>query len=150
MRLQAAGWDTEVLDGNQVRGMFSPELGYSRNDRELNSRRVSQVARLLARHGVAVLVALITPYESSRQAARSEVGDRFVEIWLKCPLEICRQRNPQAIYRRTDLGAVPRMTGVDDPFEVPMNPDLVVDTSQKSVDGCVDQIVAFLRSRQLT
>ncbi|MFZ1023412.1 MAG: adenylyl-sulfate kinase [Thermoplasmata archaeon] len=149
-RLQSAGWDTEVLDGEQVRRMFSPELGFSRSDREMHSRRVSHVAQLLARHGIAVLVAMITPYETSRQAARSEVGARFVEIWLQCPLEICRQRDPQAIYRRTDLGDVPRMTGVDDPFEQPMSADLVVDTSTKSVPVCVDQIVEFLKTRHLT
>jgi adenylylsulfate kinase len=149
-RLQGAGWDTEILDGEQVRRMFSPELGFSRSDREMHSRRVSYVAQLLARHGIAVLVAMITPYETSRQAARSEVGDRFVEVWLQCPIEICRQRDPEAIYRRTALGDVSRMTGVDDPFEQPMSADLVVDTSTKAVPVCVDQILNFLKTKRLT
>jgi adenylylsulfate kinase len=149
-RLQAAGWDTEVLDGEQVRRLFSPELGFSRSDREMHSRRVSYVAQLLARHGIAVLVALITPYETSRQAARSEVGARFAEIWLQCPIEVCRKRDPEAIYRRTALGDVSRVTGIDDPFEQPMSADLVVDTSTKSVPVCVDQILNFLKAKHLT
>jgi adenylylsulfate kinase len=148
-RLQTGGWDTEVLDGEEMRRTFSPELGFSRGDRETHSRRVSHVAHLLARHGTAVLVAMITPYETSRQAARSEAGERFVEIWLRCPLEICRQRDPQAIYRRTALGDVARMTGVDDPFEQPMSADLVVDTSTKGVAQCADQILGFLKLRHL-
>jgi adenylylsulfate kinase len=131
--LRSAGWKVEVLDGDEVRQMFSPELGFSRKDREFHARRVSYVARMLARNGVAVLVAMITPYETSRQAARSEVAARFAEVWLKCPLEVCRQRDPKGIYRRTQVGEVTRMTGVDDPFEEPLNPDLVVDTSSSTV-----------------
>lgn len=145
-RLRAAGWKAEVLDGDEVRRMFSPELGFSRSDREFHARRVSYVARMLARNGVAVLVAMITPYETSRQAARSEVAARFTEVWLKCPLEVCRRRDPKGIYRRTEEGGVKKMTGVDDPFEEPLNPDLVVDTSSASVAESADRIMAHLRA----
>jgi adenylylsulfate kinase len=145
-RLRSKGWKAEVLDGDEVRRMFSPELGFSRSDREFHARRVSYVARMLARNGVAVLVAMITPYETSRQAARSEVGTRFTEVWLKCPLEICRQRDPKGIYRRTEEGGVKKMTGVDDPFEEPLNPDLVVDTSTDPVSASADRIVEHLRA----
>jgi adenylylsulfate kinase len=145
-RLREMGWKSEVLDGDEVRRMFSPELGFSRKDREFHARRVSYVARILARNGVAVLVAMITPYETSRQAARSEVAARFTEVWLKCPLEICRRRDPKGIYRRTEEGDVKKMTGVDDPFEEPLNPDLVVDTSNASVSECADRILEHLRA----
>ncbi|MGA8276046.1 MAG: adenylyl-sulfate kinase [Thermoplasmata archaeon] len=145
--LQTAGWKAEVLDGDTVRRMVFPELGWSRKDREIHARRVSYIARLLARNGVAVLVAMITPYETSRQAARSVEGARFTEIWLKCPLEVCQQRDPKGIYRRSTQGAVPHMTGVDDPFEEPLNPDLVVDTSIDPAPVSLERILAHLRSK---
>jgi adenylyl-sulfate kinase len=146
-RLRAAGWKAEILDGDEVRRMFSPELGYSRKDREFHARRVSYVAQLLARNGVAVIVAMITPYETSRQAARSVQGARFTEIWLKCPLEVCRRRDPKGIYRRTTEGGVAHMTGVDDPFEEPLNPDLVVDTSTASVEDVTQRILGHLQQK---
>ncbi len=145
--LRGAGWKAEVLDGDEVRRMVFPELGWSRKDRETHARRVSYVARLLARNGVAVLVAMITPYETSRQAARSVEGSRFTEIWLKCPLEVCQQRDPKGIYRRTTQGSVAHMTGVDDPFEEPLNPDLVVDTSSDPAPVTLERILGHLRTR---
>jgi adenylylsulfate kinase len=145
--LRTAGWKAEVLDGDEVRRMVFPELGWSRKDREIHARRVSYVARLLARNGVAVLVAMITPYETSRQAARSVEGSRFTEIWLKCPLEICQQRDPKGIYRASTQGSVAHLTGVDDPFEEPLNPDLVVDTSSDPVPVSLERILGHLRAR---
>jgi adenylylsulfate kinase len=145
-RLRAMGWKTEILDGDEVRHKFSPELGFNRGDREFHARRVSYVAQLLARNGVAVLVAMITPYETSRQAARSEVPNRFTEVWLKCPLETCRQRDPKGIYRLTEEGRVKKMTGVDDPFEEPLNPDLIVDTSNSPPAACAEKIMDHIRA----
>jgi adenylylsulfate kinase len=145
--LQSTGWRAEVLDGDAVRRMVFPELGWSRKDREIHARRVSFIAHLLARNGVAVLVAMITPYETSRQAARSVEGSRFVEVWLKCPLNICQQRDPKGIYRRSTEGGVPHLTGVDDPFEEPLNPDLVVDTSVDPIPVSLERILGFLRAR---
>jgi adenylylsulfate kinase len=145
--LRSAGWRAEILDGDELRRLVFPELGWSRKDRETHARRVSYVARLLARNGVAVLVAMITPYETSRQAARSVEGARFTEIWLKCPLEVCQQRDPKGIYRRTTQGAVAHMTGVDDPFEEPLNPDLTVDTSAESTAASLGRILDHLRAK---
>jgi len=126
--------------------MFSPELGFSRKDREMHARRVSYVARMLSRHGVVVLVAMITPYETSRQAARATVGDRFSEIWLRCPVEVCRQRDTKGLYRKDRVGGT-KVTGVDDPFEEPLAPELVVDTSVDSVGAATEKIVGYLTSR---
>jgi adenylylsulfate kinase len=148
-RLRAAGWKVELLDGDEVRRMFSPELGFTRKDRELHARRVSYVARMLARNGVATIVAMITPYETSRQAARADVEVPFEEVWLRCPLEICRARDPKGIYRRAAGGEVHRMTGVDDPFEEPLNPELTVDTSNAPVARSTDQILDHLANRGL-
>ncbi len=146
-RLRAAGHKVEILDGDEVRHMFSPELGFSRKDREFHARRVSYVARMLARNDVAVIVAMITPYETSRQAARATVGDRFSEIWLKCPVEVCRQRDPKGLYRGSPAVRGTKLTGVDDPFEEPLNPDLIVDTSVHSVDETAQRVVEHLVER---
>jgi adenylylsulfate kinase len=148
-RLRAAGRKVEILDGDEVRQMFSPELGFSRKDREFHARRVSYVARMLARNDVAVLVAMITPYETSRQAARATVGEGFTEIWLKCPVEVCRQRDPKGLYRGSPALHGTKLTGVDDPFEEPLDPDLVVDTSNETVEVCVARMIDHLNRRGL-
>jgi adenylylsulfate kinase len=145
-RLRSQGLRVEILDGDEVRQMFSPELGYSRKDREFHARRVSYVARMLARNGVAVLVAMITPYETSRQAARATVGGRFAEIWLRCPIEVCRTRDAKGIYRTHPPGSA-RVTGVDDPFEEPLNPELTVDTSSEDAARSTRRILDFLAAR---
>jgi len=148
-RLRQMGEKVEVLDGDEVRAMFSPELGFSRKDREFHARRVSYVAKMLARNDVVVIVAMITPYETSRQAARATVGERFTEVWLKCPVEVCRQRDPKGLYRGSPLLHGTKLTGVDDPFEEPLNPDLTIDTSTHGVEDSVRQVIDHLRQRQL-
>ncbi len=148
-RIRGMGWKAEVLDGDEVRHMFSPELGFSRKDREFHARRVSYVAQLLARNGVAVIVAMITPYETSRQAARSVEGRRFTEVWLRCPIDVCRQRDPKGMYRRAMEGTVHGMTGVEAPFEEPLNPDLIVNTADAAVEECTDRILTHLREKDL-
>ncbi len=145
--LRQEGREVEVLDGDEVRKMFSPELGFSRKDRETHARRVSFVAGMLSRHGVVVFVAMITPYETSRQAARATVGDRFSEIWLRCPVEVCRRRDTKGLYRPERAAGSPKVTGVDDPFEEPLAPDLVVDTSIEPVAASTDRILRFLLTR---
>ena len=147
-RIRAAGRRVEILDGDEVRHMFSPELGYTRKDREFHARRVSYVARMLARNDVAVLVAMITPYETSRQAARSGVGERYVEVWLNCPVEVCRTRDPKGLYERSRTGGMPKLTGVDDPFEEPLAPDLVVDTAHLTAAQATEKIYQYLADQK--
>lgn len=146
-RLRSEGSEVEILDGDEVRRIFSPELGYSRKDRETHSRRVSYVSGMLARHGVVAIVAMITPYETSRQAARAAVEVPFEEVWLKCPVEVCRRRESKGVYRRGDAGEIRRVTGVDDPFEEPLNPDLIVDTSVHDVNATIGAIRSHLATR---
>jgi adenylylsulfate kinase len=148
-RLRGTGRKVEVLDGDEVRQMFSPELGFSRKDREMHARRVSYVARMLARNGVAVLVAMITPYETSRQAARAGVGSRFFEVWLRCPLEVCRTRDSKGLYERSRTGGVAKLTGVDDPFEEPLAPDLVIDTAHLDAERSARRLLDFLAEKKL-
>jgi adenylylsulfate kinase len=148
-RLRAMGRKVQVLDGDEVRRMFSPELGFSRKDREVHARRVSYVARMLADQGTAVLVAMITPYETSRQAARAEVPERFIEVWLQCPVEVCQKRDTKGLYARAARGDLQRMTGMDDPFEEPLNPDLTVDTNHLNVVQSTDRILGLLSEQKL-
>ncbi|HXQ49022.1 MAG TPA: adenylyl-sulfate kinase [Thermoplasmata archaeon] len=147
--LRARGRKVEVLDGDEVRQMFSPELGFSRKDREMHARRVSYVANRLARNGVASLVSMVTPYETSRQAARGVAEVPFHEVWLKCAPEVLRQRDPKGLYRRTAEGSISRLSGVDDPFEEPLNPDLTVDTTVSSVADCTALILRILSAGEL-
>lgn len=147
--LQKVGVDAEMLDGDEVRRDLSPDLGYDRKDREVHARRVSYVARLLARNGVTPLVAMITPYETSRQRVRAVFGDRFTEIWLKCPLSICEQRDPKGIYRLQQSVRAAKVTGLDDPFEEPLDPDLTIDTSRMDVTTTTAAALGHLRQRHL-
>ncbi|MGA7923769.1 MAG: adenylyl-sulfate kinase [Thermoplasmata archaeon] len=149
-KLSAAGWKVEVLDGDELRGTFFPELTFSRKDREAHARRVSQFARILARNGVVVIAAMITPYETSRQTVRANVGSRFVEVWVRCPLEICQRRDPKGIYSRRGQGSLQKVTGVDDPFEEPLSPDVIVDTASTPVDRGVAQVLEYLDKKGLT
>lgn len=146
-KLKAAGYKVEILDGDDARALFSPELGYSRKDRETHARRVSYIARLLARNGVAVVVAMITPYETSRQAARAVASDHFSEVWLNCPVAVCRARDPKGVYKRSGEGSLKKLTGVDDPFEEPLNPDLVVDTAATAPESSAATILTHLAKR---
>jgi adenylylsulfate kinase len=146
-QLARFGAGSELLDGESVRATFFPELGFTRADRETHARRVSQLARRLARHGVAVVVAMITPYETSRQAARAAFGARFDEVWLSCPIAVCETRAP-ALYQRGHEGRLPKLTGLDDPFEEPLAPDLVVDTGRLPAEACVEKVLAHLAERK--
>jgi adenylylsulfate kinase len=141
------GWPVEILDGDEVRKGLSPELGFSRKDRETHAHRVSYVARLLSRQHVAVIVALITPYETSRQNARKIIGDRMFEVLVDCPIDVCRRRDPKGIYRGHQHGDVRNLTGVDDPFEAPTHADLVVDTNGIDPLTCVAKVLEALSAK---
>ncbi len=144
--LRGLGLPTEVLDGDVVRRHFSKGLGFSREDREENIRRVAYVAHLLARNGVAVLVALISPYLEARRYARELIGD-FVEVHVDCPLEVLVERDVKGLYARALSGELPNFTGVSDPYEPPENPEVRVRTDLESVEECLGRVVAALRER---
>lgn len=144
--LVSKGRRVEVLDGDEVRSSLSPDLGFSKQDRELHAKRVAYVGRLLSRNGVITIVALISPYRSSREYARNLVGD-FVEIWVKCSIETCQKRDPKGLYKKAARGKVTNLTGVQDPYEPPLHPDLILDTEQKSPSECAE--IVMIRLRQL-
>lgn len=127
-QIRAQGFATELLDGDEVRRGLSADLGFDRASREAHAIRVAYVAKLLVRHGVIPIVALISPYRRSRANARSEIGS-FVEVYVSTPLSVCESRDVKGLYRRARAGEVKEMTGVDDPYEAPESPDIVIDTS---------------------
>ncbi len=129
--LRARGWYAELLDGDEIRKGLSADLGFDRKSRETHAGRVAFVAKLLARNGAIPLVALISPYRTSRAKARTEIG-RFVEVYVNTPLDVCEQRDVKGLYKRARAGEIKDMTGVDDPYEPPEAPDLVVDAVRNS------------------
>lgn len=133
----------EVLDGDEVRTHLSKGLGFSREDRDTNIKRIAYVCKLLTRNGVICISAAIAPYREARAWARQEIGN-FVEVYVKCPLEVCRQRDVKGLYKLVDEGKIQHFTGVDDPYEEPENPDLVVETDKQTIDESVASILARL------
>lgn len=138
-RLRAAGYKVEILDGDVVRQHFSKGLGFSKEDRIENIRRVAYVAHLLARNGVVVITALISPYREGRNYARQLIG-RFVEVYVKCPLEVLIRRDVKGLYAKALRGEISNFTGISDPYEPPEHPEVVVETDKEMVDESVDKI----------
>ena len=141
--IRARGTSVEVLDGDVVRTNLSKGLGFSREDRDTNIRRIGFVAKLLTRNDVAVVVAAISPYRAVRDEVRTEIG-AFVEVFVRCSLDELIRRDVKGLYERALRGEVAQFTGVSDPYEEPLNPEVVVDTDQESIDASVEKIVAAL------
>lgn len=141
--LRWRGREVEILDGDEVRRHLSQGLGFSREDRDINVQRIAYVAKLLARHGVVVIVAAISPYRDARERARREIGD-FVEVYVKCPLAVCARRDVKGLYKKALAGEIQAFTGVSDPYEEPEQPDVVVDTSLESPVESAARIVRRL------
>jgi adenylylsulfate kinase len=137
--LRALGRKVEVLDGDAVRTHLSKGLGFSREDRDANVARIAYVAHLLARNGVVVIVAAVSPYRSARDDARRLVGD-FVEVHVAPPLEECVRRDTKGLYEKALAGEIAQFTGVSDPYEPPEAPELVLDTSKLDLRACVRRV----------
>lgn len=141
------GMKVEVLDGDIVRQNLSKGLGFSKEDRDINIRRIGFVCSLLTRNDVVAIGAAISPYKAIRDENRKLIG-RFVEVYCKCDLETLKQRDPKGLYQKAINGEIENFTGVSDPYEPPDNPEVVVDTANEQIDTCVGRIIATLE--QLT
>jgi adenylylsulfate kinase len=147
--LHRRGAKVEFLDGDELRRTISSELGFSNEDREIHAKRVSFLSHLLSRNGIVSIVALISPFRSSRQYARNLV-DNFVEVWVQCSLDTCRRRDPKGLYKKAREGKINDMTGIQAPYEAPANPEVVVNTEEMKPQECVKKIISFLeRSNHL-
>lgn len=143
VELARHGIRVEVLDGDEVRQNLSKGLGFSREDRDTNIRRIAYVAKLLTRNGVAVIAAAISPYRAVREEARREIGN-FVEVYVRASLDACIRRDAKGLYRKALAGEIPQFTGVSDPYEEPLTPDLVVDTERETVAESATRVVTRL------
>jgi adenylylsulfate kinase len=141
--LVAQGWPVEVLDGDEVRQRLSRGLGFSKADRDENIRRIAYVAHLITRCGGVAITCAISPYQALREEARREIG-RFVEVYVKCPLEVCIARDVKGLYAKALRGEIQAFTGISDPYEPPLYPEVVVETDQESPAESVAIIVRRL------
>ncbi|HEY7295636.1 MAG TPA: adenylyl-sulfate kinase [Dehalococcoidia bacterium] len=149
-RLRERGVRVEVLDGDEVRTNLSKGLGFSREDRDTNIRRIGFVAKLLARNGVGVITAAISPYREIRDEVRAAVtgdGAGFVEVFVRCPLDELVRRDVKGLYAKALRGEIPNFTGVSDPYEEPLNPEVVVDSSTETVEESAARILETLETR---
>ena len=142
-RLQAHGHKVEIMDGDIVRTHLSKGLGFSREDRDTNIKRIAFVCNLLSRNGVICISAAIAPYREARAWAREHIGN-FVEIYVKCPLDVCRARDVKGLYKLVDEGKIKNFTGVDDPYEEPEHPELVIETDKETIEESISRIFAKL------
>lgn len=138
-----------MLDGDAVRTHLSKGLGFSREDRDENVRRVGFVAAEIVRHGGAVVCALVSPYRATRDEVRALVGDGFVEIYVDTPLEVVQARDVKGLYAGAERGEVKKMTGVSDPYEPPREPELHLETVDRSAEQNAAEVIAYLESRGL-
>jgi adenylylsulfate kinase len=146
-RLYQMGCKTFVLDGDNVRHGLCGDLGFSEADRTENIRRIGEVAKLMMEAGIIVLTAFISPFREDRERVRGLMGHgEFLEVFCDCSLEVCEQRDVKGLYKRARAGEVKNFTGITSPYEVPLKPESVVDTTQ-SLDICVSQLTGLLRSR---
>ena len=147
-RLRGAGLRVEVLDGDEVRTHLSKGLGFSKEDRDTNIRRIGFVAELLSRNGLVAVTAAISPYREVRDEVRAKVtrhGAGFCEVYVSCPIEVLAERDVKGLYKKALAGEIAHFTGVSDPYEPPISPEVVVDSSRETVPESVEKIVGALR-----
>jgi adenylyl-sulfate kinase len=147
--LAERGHRVEVLDGDEVRTNLCQGLGFSREDRDTNIARIGYVAGKLSKHGVAVLVAAISPYREARDQVRAAV-DNFVEVHVAAPVAACAERDVKGLYAKALAGEIKNFTGVSDPYEPPVRPEVVLHTEAESVDDSVGQVLTWLENHRLT
>jgi len=137
-RLRAEGHAAELLDGDEVRAAISGGLGFSRDDRDENVRRIGYVADLLSRNGVISVCPVISPYRAVRDELRERHDGRFLEVWVATPVEVCSERDVKGLYARQRAGDLRGLTGVDDPYEPPLRPEVVLATENVTVERAVE------------
>ncbi|WP_320036486.1 adenylyl-sulfate kinase [Campylobacterota bacterium DY0563] len=139
------GIKTYLLDGDNIRHGLNKDLGFSETDRVENIRRIGEVSKLFVDAGLITLTAFISPFKSDRQIARSLVGyDEFIEVFINTPLEICEKRDPKGLYKKARDGAIKNFTGIDSPYEAPLEPQISINTDALTINESVDKIINYL------
>ncbi len=144
--LRKRGQRVERLDGDVVRESLTRDLGFSREDRDRNIERVTFVAKLLTRNGVAVITAFISPYRAAREYSRREIGE-MIEVFVNCPLEECARRDVKGLYKKALAGEIGNFTGISDPYEEPENPEIVVETHKEIPEESAAKILRWLEEK---
>jgi len=150
--LRAGNLKVELLDGDEVRTNLSQGLGFSKEDRDTNIRRIGYVSRLLSRNGVGVIVAAISPYRQIRDEVRHAItrdGSDFIEVYVRCPIDVLTERDVKGLYRKALAGEIKEFTGVSDPYEEPLKPEVTVTTDCSSIEESTSKIIAALEARGL-
>ena len=148
-KLKELGKKVEVLDGDEVRENLSKGLGFSKEDRDTNIRRIGYVANLLARNGAVSITAAISPYREVRRECRNQAQADFVEVYVKAALEVVEERDTKGLYKKARAGIIKNFTGISDPYEEPESPEVTVDTGAESIEESAEKILSFLRERGL-
>ncbi len=141
-RLREKGLNVEWLDGDNVRNVF-PSTGFSKQERDMHIKRIGFTSSLLERNGVVVVNSFVSPYQESRDFIR-DLCKNFIEVFVNTPLEVCEERDPESLYKRAREGKIKNFTGYDDPYENPLNPEKELDTTNRSVEECGDEILNYL------
>ena len=147
-RLRQAGRKVELLDGDVVRTNLSQGLGFQKADRDTNVQRIGFVCELLSRNGVIAVVAAISPYREARAAVKRKI-ERFVEVYVECPVSVLAERDVKGLYKRALAGDIPHFTGVSDPYEAPEQPDLTIHSDKESASESIARVWALLQQREL-
>jgi len=143
-KLKSEGYQLEVLDGDEIRENLTKDLGFSKEDRDTNIRRIGFVAKLLARNGVVVLIPVISPYRAIREEMRANI-DNFLEVFVNAPLSVCEDRDVKGLYKQVRAGKIKQFTGIDDPYEPPTNPEVECRTDLEELSESVDKIFNKLK-----
>ncbi|MBD8071272.1 adenylyl-sulfate kinase [Bacillus sp. PS06] len=141
---------TYVLDGDNIRHGLNKDLGFNDNDRKENIRRIGEVSKLFVDSGQVVLTAFISPFQEDRAVVREllDTGE-FIEVFVKCPIEDCEKRDPKGLYVKARQGIIPEFTGISSPYEEPTEPELTIETNKYTVEECVDQVITYLKTKEL-
>ncbi|BAZ44254.1 adenylyl-sulfate kinase [Chondrocystis sp. NIES-4102] len=142
-KLKSHGYQIEVLDGDEIRENLTKDLGFSKEDRDTNIRRIGFVAKLLVRNGIIVLVPVISPYRSIREEMRANISE-FVEVFVNAPISVCEERDVKGLYKKVRAGEIKQFTGIDDPYEPPTNPEVECRTDVEELDESVAKIYSKL------
>lgn len=147
--LKARGSRLEILDGDIVRENLSKGLGFSKEDRDTNVRRIAFVADLLSRNGTPVITAAISPYRAIRDEARELMGDRFIEVYIEASVDACAERDVKGLYAKAFAGEIKEFTGVSDPYEAPENPEVILKTETEEPAESAARLITYLEEREL-
>ncbi|BAY20949.1 adenylyl-sulfate kinase [Calothrix sp. NIES-2100] len=146
--LQKRNYPTELLDGDIVRTHLSQGLGFSKQDRDINVRRIGFVANLLSRNGIIAIASAISPYRQVREELK-QTTHNFIEIYIDAPLAVCEARDVKGLYAKAKAGEIKNFTGISDPYEAPINPDIICQTDKFTVEECVNQVLQYLERQGL-